>query len=73
MEILFVRKKGTIYMIFLKSPSILTSINSSKDMSKDGNTNKCKPRAHTMETIEILHKIVMDNSYFSLKQTQQVE
>ena len=38
-----------------------------------GNNNKCKPHAHTMETIELLHKIVMDNSDFSLNQTQQVE
>ena len=38
-----------------------------------GNTNKCKPRAHTMATIEILHKIVMDNSDFSPNQTWQVE
>ena len=38
-----------------------------------GNTNKCKPHAHTMATIEILHKIVMDNSDFSSNQTRQVE
>ena len=34
-----------------------------------GNTNKCKPRAHTMATIEILHKIVMDKSDISPNQT----
>ena len=38
-----------------------------------GNTNKCKPRAHTVAAIEILQKIVMDNSYFSSNQTRQVE
>ena len=32
-----------------------------------GNTNTCKARAHT--SIEILHKIVMDNSDFSPNQT----
>ena len=32
-----------------------------------------KTRAHTMATIEILHKIVMDNSDFSPNQTRQVE
>ena len=75
MEILFVRKHGTRYIIFLKEPSILTNIISNKDMSKGihGNTNKCKPRAHTVAAIEILHKIVMDNSDFSPNQTWQVE
>ena len=34
-----------------------------------GHTNKCKAHAHTVETIEILHRIVMDNSYFSSNQT----
>ena len=75
MEILFVRKHGTRYIIFLKSPSILTNIISNKDLSKEftGNINKCKACAHTMAAIEILHKIVMDNSNFSPNQTQQVE
>ena len=38
-----------------------------------GNTNKCKAHAHTVAAIEILHKIVMDNSDFSPNQTRQVE
>jgi hypothetical protein len=38
-----------------------------------GNTNTCKARAHTVAAIEILHKIVMDNSDFSPNQTRQVE
>ena len=38
-----------------------------------GNTNACKTRAHTVAAIEILHKIVMDNSDFSPNQTRQVE
>ena len=35
MDILFVRKHGTRYIIFLKAPSILTDIISNKDMSKE--------------------------------------
>ena len=35
MDILFVRKLGTRYIIFLKAPSILTNIISNKDMSKE--------------------------------------
>jgi hypothetical protein len=38
-----------------------------------GNTNTCKARAHTVAAIEILHKIVMDNSDYSPNQTRQVE
>ena len=38
-----------------------------------GNTNKFKAHPHTMATIEILHRIVMDNSDFSPNQTRQVE
>ena len=38
-----------------------------------GNTNKCKANPHTVTSIEILHRIVMDNSLFSPKQTRQVE
>jgi hypothetical protein len=38
-----------------------------------GNTNTCKSRAHTVAAIEILHKIVMDNSDYSPNQTRQVE
>lgn len=38
-----------------------------------GNSNTCKARAHTLVAIEILHKIVMDNSDFSPNQTCQVE
>ena len=35
MEILFVRKHGTRYIIFLKEPSILTNITSNKDLLKE--------------------------------------
>ena len=35
MEILFVRKHDTRYIIFLKEPSILTNIIFNKDMSKE--------------------------------------
>ena len=35
MEILFVRKHGTRYIIFLKAPSILTNITSNKDLLKE--------------------------------------
>ena len=35
MEILFVIKHGTIYIIFLKATSILTNINSNKDLLKE--------------------------------------
>ena len=38
-----------------------------------GNTNTCKARGHIVAAIEILHKIVMDNSDFSPNQTRQVE
>ena len=38
-----------------------------------GNTSKCKAHPHTVEAIEILHKLFMDNSYFSPNQTCQVE
>ena len=34
-----------------------------------GNTNTCKAGAHTVAAIEILHKIVMDNSDISPNQT----
>ena len=34
MVILFVRKRGTIYIRFLKAPSITTNIISSMDISK---------------------------------------
>ena len=39
----------------------------------NGNTNTCKSRAHTMEAIEILHGILMDNSNYSPNQKCQVE
>ena len=35
MEIIFVGKNGTIYIIFLKATSILTNIIFNKDMSKE--------------------------------------
>ena len=35
MEILFVIKHGTRYIIFLKEPSILTNTISNEDMSKE--------------------------------------
>ena len=38
-----------------------------------GNTNRCKVQAHTVVAIEILHKIVMDNSDFSPNQSHRVE
>jgi hypothetical protein len=38
-----------------------------------GNTNTCKSRAHIVASIEILHKIVMDNLDYSPNQTHQVE
>jgi hypothetical protein len=38
-----------------------------------GNTNTCKECAHTIEAIEILHRIIMHNLNFSPNQTHQVE
>ena len=35
-----------------------------------GNTNKYKAHAHTVASIEILHKIVIDNLCFSPNQTR---
>ena len=39
----------------------------------NGNTNTCKSRAHTVEAIEILHGILMDNSNYSPNHKCQVE
>ena len=36
-----------------------------------GNTNKCKAHPHIVAAIEILYRIVMDNSDFSPNQTHQ--
>ena len=70
MEILFVRKNGTRYIIFLKAPSILTNIISNKEMSKEFMVT---PTIQTTCTYCRNHRNiaqnVMDNSDFSLNQT----
>ena len=41
--------------------------------SNHGNTHTCKAHAHIIVAMEILQRIVLDNSDFSPNQTRQVE